>query len=148
MLELKLCPFRKNKCTRLTLPTSPARKISHSKVCLFLVADTLPCQWVGRSVHNIFELRAVFALLPNCPRLDCRVSGLVNKCIVIYEETLNTINCHLLTTYQARLCRLRLTKTTLSFYCKQLKPSQPFGYSLPSDIRYSHLLTVCKDRLI
>ena len=29
--------------------------------------------------HNLFELRAVFALLllPNCRRLDCRVSGLV-----------------------------------------------------------------------
>ena len=52
----------------------------------FLVADTrlytLPCRSVRRSVHpsrNIFELRAVFALLllPNRPRLDCRVSGLV-----------------------------------------------------------------------
>ena len=34
---------------------------------------------VGRSVHNIFEFRAVFALLllPNRPRLNCRVSGLV-----------------------------------------------------------------------
>ena len=45
----------------------------------FLVADTrlytLPC----RSVGHIFEFRAVFALLllPNRPRLDCRVSGLV-----------------------------------------------------------------------
>ena len=46
-----------------------------------LVADTLPCWSVGRSVcpsvHHIFEFRRVFALLllPNCPRLDCRVSG-------------------------------------------------------------------------
>jgi len=34
---------------------------------------------VGRSVGHILELRAVFALLllPNRPRLDCRVSGLV-----------------------------------------------------------------------
>ena len=34
---------------------------------------------VGRSVRHIFEFRAVFALLllPNRPRLDCRVSGLV-----------------------------------------------------------------------
>ena len=34
---------------------------------------------VGRSVGHIFEFRAVFALLllPNRPRLDCRVSGLV-----------------------------------------------------------------------
>ena len=34
---------------------------------------------VGRLVGHIFEFRAVFALLllPNCPRLDCRVSGLV-----------------------------------------------------------------------
>ena len=57
----------------------------------FLVADTrlytLPCRSVrpsvgpsvGASVGHIFELRAVFALLllPNRPRLDCRVSGLV-----------------------------------------------------------------------
>ena len=57
----------------------------------FLVADTrlytLPC-WSGRpsirrsvrpSVRNIFELRSVLALLllPNRPRLYCRVSGLV-----------------------------------------------------------------------
>ena len=34
---------------------------------------------VGLSVGHIFEFRAVFALLllPNRPRLDCRVSGLV-----------------------------------------------------------------------
>ena len=34
---------------------------------------------VGRSVRHIFEFRAAFAslLLPNLPRLDCRVSGLV-----------------------------------------------------------------------
>ena len=53
----------------------------------FVVADTrlniLPCRSVGRSVRpsvrHIFEFRAVFTLLllPNCPRLDCRVSGLV-----------------------------------------------------------------------
>ena len=53
----------------------------------FLVADTrlytLPCRSVGlsvgRSVGHIFEFRAVFVLLllPNRPRLDCRVSGLV-----------------------------------------------------------------------
>ena len=58
---------------------------------MFLVADTrlytLPCRSVGRSVgpsvHHIFEFRAVFALLllPNRPRLDCRVSGLVFKYI-------------------------------------------------------------------
>ena len=36
---------------------------------------------VRPSVSHISELRAVFALqlLPNCPRLDCRVSGLVFK---------------------------------------------------------------------
>ena len=45
----------------------------------FLVTDmqlyTLPC----RSVGHIFEFRAVFALLllPNRPRLGCRVSGLL-----------------------------------------------------------------------
>ena len=59
----------------------------HEYWCIFLVADTrlytLPCWSVGPSVHlsfrHIFEFRAVFALLllPNCPRLDCRVSGLV-----------------------------------------------------------------------
>ena len=34
---------------------------------------------VRRSVRHIFEFRVVFAvlLLPNRPRLDCRVSGLV-----------------------------------------------------------------------
>ena len=34
---------------------------------------------VGRSVGQIFDSRVVFALplLPNRPRLDCRVSGLV-----------------------------------------------------------------------
>ena len=34
---------------------------------------------VGRSVRHIFEFRSFFALLhlPNCPRLDSRVSGLV-----------------------------------------------------------------------
>ena len=34
---------------------------------------------VGRSVGHIFEFRVVFSLLllPNRPRLDCRVSGLV-----------------------------------------------------------------------
>ena len=34
---------------------------------------------IGRYVRHIFEFRAVFALLlmPNRPRLDCRVSGLV-----------------------------------------------------------------------
>ena len=57
----------------------------------FLVADTrlytLPCRSVGRyvgplvrrSIRHIFEFRVVFALLllPNRPRLDCHVSGLV-----------------------------------------------------------------------
>ena len=45
---------------------------------------TTPCcvgWYVGMSVCHIFEFRAVFALLllPNRPRLDCRVSGLVKK---------------------------------------------------------------------
>ena len=52
---------------------------------LFLVADTRlhlavsVGTSVGRYVGHIFEFRAVFALLllPNRPRLDCRVSGLV-----------------------------------------------------------------------
>ena len=40
--------------------------------------DSTPC-CVGPSVGNISEFRAVLALLllPNRPRLDCRVSGLV-----------------------------------------------------------------------
>ena len=53
-------------------------------ILAFLVADTrlytLPCRSVDPSVvRHIFEFRAVFALLllPNRPRLDCRVSGLV-----------------------------------------------------------------------
>ena len=55
----------------------------------FLVADTrlytLPCRSVGRSVRpsvrHILEFRAVLALqlLPNRPRLSCRVSGLVGE---------------------------------------------------------------------
>ena len=50
---------------------------------LFLVADTrlytLPCRSVRPSVRHISKLRVVFALLllPNRPRLDCRVSSLV-----------------------------------------------------------------------
>ena len=61
---------------------------SHRAVCnIFLVADTrlytLPCRSVSRSVspsvRHIFEFRAVFAPpLPNRPRLDCRVSGLIS----------------------------------------------------------------------
>ena len=44
----------------------------------------------SRSVGHIFELRAVFALLrlPNRPRLDCRVSGLVR---VYWTEPLNAM---------------------------------------------------------
>ena len=43
---------------------------------------TTPCrvgQSVNPSVSHFVELPSVFALLllPNCPRLDCRVSGLV-----------------------------------------------------------------------
>ena len=50
---------------------------------IFLVADmrlyTLPCRSVRRSITNFVEFRAIVALrpLPNCPRLFCRVSGLV-----------------------------------------------------------------------
>ena len=59
----------------------------HPLLTIFLVADTRLYTLVRRSVRrsvrrlvrHIFELRAVFALLllPNRPRLDCRVSGLV-----------------------------------------------------------------------
>ena len=71
---------------RLTVDDAVANK-SRKVLFLFLVADarlyTLPCRSVGRSVgpsvRHIFEFQMVFALLllPNCPRLDCRVSGLV-----------------------------------------------------------------------
>ena len=64
---------------------------------MFLVADTqlytLPCQYVGLSVGpsvgHISELRVVFALqfLPNCPQLDCRVSGRISG-LVTYIGTL------------------------------------------------------------
>ena len=45
----------------------------------------LAVSFVCRSVGHIFEFRAVFALLllPNRPRLDCRVSVLVFS-IIIY----------------------------------------------------------------
>ena len=64
----------------LPLIFSSSFSSSHS---VFLVADTrlytLPCRSVRPSVRHIFEFWAVFALLllPNRPRLDCRVSGLV-----------------------------------------------------------------------
>ena len=54
------------------------------KTCGYIfLSRTLPCRSVGlsvgRSVGHIFEFRAVFVLLllPNRPRLDCRVAGLV-----------------------------------------------------------------------
>ena len=60
---------------------------SSSPFSFFLVYD-LPCRSVcrsiRRSVRHISELRLVFALLllPNRPRLYCRVSGLVNSYII------------------------------------------------------------------
>ena len=52
---------------------------SRGHATLHLAVSVRPS--VRRSVRNIFELRAVFALLllPNRPRLDCRVSGLVDE---------------------------------------------------------------------
>ena len=46
---------------------------------------------VGRSVGHIFEFRVVFILLllPNRPRLDCRVSGLVS---IIITKTMRRSN--------------------------------------------------------
>ena len=48
------------------------------------IRDSTPYR-VGRSVRQISEFRAFFAvlLLPNCPRLDCRVSGLVFVQVVL-----------------------------------------------------------------
>ena len=65
-------------------PPSPKNVKAERRGLQFLVADTrrytLPCRSVCRSISRIYELRAVFALLllPNRPRLDCRVSGLVD----------------------------------------------------------------------
>ena len=59
--------------------------VSKSLYLPFLVACTrlytLPCRSVGPSVGHISEFRAVFAvlLLPNRPRLECRVSGLAKR---------------------------------------------------------------------
>ena len=43
---------------------------------------------VGTSVGHISELRAVFTLLllPNRPRLDCRVSGLVQSVVACFSQ--------------------------------------------------------------
>ena len=53
------------------------RLFSHGQVTLHLAVSGGSS--VRPSVQNIYELRAVYAmlLLPNHPRLDCRVSGLV-----------------------------------------------------------------------
>ena len=63
-------------------PTSLSLKNSFIHSILLFRLYSLPCRSVGQSVrrsvrHNI-ELRAIIALLllPNRPRLDCRVSGL------------------------------------------------------------------------
>ena len=49
---------------------------------IFIVADTrlctLPCCSDGRSIRpSVAFFNGAFLLLPNLPRLDCRVSGLV-----------------------------------------------------------------------
>ena len=51
---------------------------------------------VRRSVSHIFEFRAVFALLllPNRPRLDCRVSGLVTYEMQELEMTHSDVHHH------------------------------------------------------
>ena len=74
---------------KLAIHIRKAKKIRVlSEILLtFLVADTrlytLPCRsvcrYVSPSVRHIFEFQAFFSflLLPNHPRLDCRVSGRV-----------------------------------------------------------------------
>ena len=63
----------------------------------FLVADmrlyTMPCRLVRPSIRHISEFRAVFAvlLLPNRPRLDCRVSGLVPVYDFVFLKTNSNI---------------------------------------------------------
>ena len=51
----------------------------HATLELAVSVDRSVRRSVRPSVRHIFEFRAVFALqlLPNRPRLDCRVSGLV-----------------------------------------------------------------------
>ena len=86
----------------------------HMSVCqiwiFFLVADMSVtrsvclsvCPSVRPSVHlsrNIFKFQAVFAflLLPNRPRLDCRVSSLVlvfSQIIIMAEEKNKPTVCH------------------------------------------------------
>ena len=56
---------------------------SRGHATLYLAASV--GQWVRPSVRHIFEFRAVFAplLLPNRPRLYCRVSGM--PCITFFS---------------------------------------------------------------
>merc|ERR1712074_125510 len=56
-------------------------KIKPNSVFKSRTRDSRTCR-VGRSVKNIVKLRAVFALrlLPNRPRLYCRVSGTGADC--------------------------------------------------------------------
>ena len=89
-------PFRPLPCSHSLLSADYVRSLDDFfyYIFYFLVADTrlytLPCRSVGPSVgpsvRHIFEFRAVFALLllPNRPRLDCRVSGLVFVCVFCY----------------------------------------------------------------
>ena len=67
---------KKNKAERLPY--------SRGHATLHLVVSFV--RSVRRSVTNVFELRAVFALwpLPNCPRLSWRVSGLVRYHLELY----------------------------------------------------------------
>ena len=87
----------------------------------FLVADTrlytLPCWSVGPSVRHIFEFRAGFAvlLLPNRPRLDCRVSGLV------------LVNCY---SQQGNYPALRVVSLLVFFYWLFGYTIFVFGYTI------------------
>ena len=75
----------------------------------------MPCRSVGLSVRpsvrHIFEFRAVFALLllPNRPRLDCRVSGLVLKKLgrePVREPLTIEINLSIIICVSTRKCRV------------------------------------------
>ena len=74
-------PYRKRAC--------PVNKVGYHTLHIFsrghaTLHDVLVGPSVRRSVGNISELQAVFALplLPNRPQLDCRVSGLVFKPLI------------------------------------------------------------------
>ena len=58
----------------------------HATLHITVSVGILVVRSVGQSDHQILKFWAVFAiqLLPNCPRLDCRVSSLVS--VRLYES--------------------------------------------------------------